>query len=75
MCNLHPQAVPVEVITVSTANCILRVFGILEFDEGEARRAGGDLQVDLDDPPILVEHVFDVALSNAAGKVSNVDRA
>lgn len=63
----------IEVISITTVNCIISIPRILKLDEGVARRSWWDLQIDLDNRSILTEQIFDFSLADIAGKVPDVD--
>jgi hypothetical protein len=68
--GLYRNASPIDVITIHTANGIIRISGIVVFDEGIA-----GLKIQADDTTELAEGVLEIALPSARRQASDVNDA
>mmetsp|Transcript_14691 Transcript_14691/g.29793 ORF Transcript_14691/g.29793 Transcript_14691/m.29793 type:complete len:267 (-) Transcript_14691:17-817(-) len=73
--ELNTESVTVEVVSITTTDCILSIPVIIEGNEGKCRRTGRCLQVNLTDLSVFVEKIIKLGFSDVQRKIANVDSA
>jgi len=73
MCKFDPKPIPIKVVAISAMNRIFSITGIFKLDESKARWPWVDLQVNLNDPSILVEQILHLPLPDIPGEVPDVN--